>query len=830
MNGFVCAMKQTPRVLEPHSQFCWTALGTGFCWIFIGLIFLAGCNESPSANRDGDDDTQVADTQSKWVEDRRSAREIVNGVLNEYAFAKSYSDRAVLYLSYRMDGRAIQEPQPWAMSWTENGQFAGDFFNSRIRCDGKLMDCYVFDIDTGNLDDQIVVMPASGAIPLRELYSDPIADRFINGRSELPLDERRDPSLSKLTPPQFWLLNDATQLPWLKRPDRLKRLADVEVDGKRCYVIRSIKDDETFDIWIEHDSNKVLQVAYPVTFLEKEVRSSDEIQDLCLVVRFHEAQINGHVDEAMFALQVRPNATTVKRFVKLPEPLPSELIGKPVRSARLNKSSGEVVSLSEFIPNPTALFWVAGPVTKETREQFLQVAEQLSPDQYNLSIVYSDGELADPSSGSFEPIGQIKQFAEEANVNVFYDQGLSASSQMRIKAIPAIVVLDENSRIQFARALSDKNWVPDVVAAMKRVKEGEDVATEMLAEYERYLEVYHEKLAANGASHLRQIKTPIQNASSGGVTLQRKLKFEKVWVQNELQMPGNITVVDGEQPRFFVFDGWRTIAVLDAKGDLITAHRLDFPENEGASQLRQSTDDQGVTTFVAFTPRGKRVVLFNQKFEKLSEFETANQSIQVNDCQFGLSESGLPVLLIATSGNGGLTEFDWSTQKSQVLIRKEIEALDRTSLLGTSKGELIRLEQYDVVKGLDDWKVKHVMTSGKKNTCAIASTAEGAWYALGLGFGQDQNWSLSIGSQLFESNIQTLAYVDVGEETIWAVADAEGSIHLMNGDGRWLGDFDSESELKGLNLVCARGEIQLIVSTVDGIECWKLNRGNSPGK
>ena len=85
----------------------------GLAAIFL-IVFLAGCKDT-STNNVQKQAANSGDTKSAPLQDRRTAREIVSGVLNRYAFAKTYRDQAVLYLNYRIEGRAIQEPQPWSV-------------------------------------------------------------------------------------------------------------------------------------------------------------------------------------------------------------------------------------------------------------------------------------------------------------------------------------------------------------------------------------------------------------------------------------------------------------------------------------------------------------------------------------------------------------------------------------------------------------------------------------------------------------------------------------------------------------------------------------------
>jgi len=145
------------------------------------LVLAAGCTKQSANN------TKQASKDTPAV--AQNGEELWRETLRAYSTADSYRDEAVLYLSYRLHGQLIQEPQPWAVRWTNDQKLATNLFNSQIRADGSRLGCYIFDIETANLDNQWLVLQQSNAPPLDTMFADGMARYFAGGFAEIPLDE-----------------------------------------------------------------------------------------------------------------------------------------------------------------------------------------------------------------------------------------------------------------------------------------------------------------------------------------------------------------------------------------------------------------------------------------------------------------------------------------------------------------------------------------------------------------------------------------------------------------------------------------------------------------
>ena len=91
-----------------------------FLFLFGILILLAdvGCKKSDQSNQKTgthQDTGQLLDPiQSNFQQTGPDGQTIIRDLVARYAAAKTYQDKGVLYLSYRINGQRIPEPQPWS--------------------------------------------------------------------------------------------------------------------------------------------------------------------------------------------------------------------------------------------------------------------------------------------------------------------------------------------------------------------------------------------------------------------------------------------------------------------------------------------------------------------------------------------------------------------------------------------------------------------------------------------------------------------------------------------------------------------------------------------
>lgn len=770
---------------------------------------------------------------------------IIRDLVSRYDSATSYSDQAVLYLTYLLHGQRIQEPQPWATIYQEtprDGQrLAAQLFNAEVRTQRNLLSCYVYDIGSANLDNQQLLIPYQKQLPISQLYRDPIAKHFVGGYSELPLDETDLISMPKLIPAPISLLTSQTRNGWLQNPSRVQRLADETVDDKKCYVVRCESQGVTADVWIDQQSQLLVQMSLPLTLLAREITSSPEqVTDVVLLAKFHDAQLNSAVNEDAFRIASHSDATPVRKFVQLPESLPSELIGETVKDFTLIDLKGEKRERLYFDGKVTAFMWLAGKTSYPAMVKFNELASGFSKDKFQLAALYSNGQLA-PSNSQPTPEPTLARIIKQNNCTAFYDPQLQTSVALGVKAIPSIVVMDGDSRIQFARTL-DKNWQRDVKAAIERVAEGEDVASEMKNEYVRYLDSYHQQLATVSAADLiGRIRPGVAQVSTTKNVSGIRIQPEKIWVNNKFKKAGNLIPLSNPEPTgtpqavYAVFDGWRTVVELDGNGKTIRRAELKLPVNEAANLIRTGQTADGEKFFAVYATLGERVYLFNNNWQPMAMYPTSEDEHEgVRDCQLtDLDNDGVSELVVAFDKESGVHLVDPKTGRGQQVSKVHAHSLVSlgNEVVVAGEGKIGALKAGLTNVDETELEFRRVASAGSEQLCGLGVTTTGTWNAVGFDAELRRVWTLSVGSQFFETQLEPIAVTQFGKpnskesnaQTLWAIADTDNVVHLVSGSGKWLGDFQSQSQLHGLTLDSRDGNTFLTLSNETGVECWNLN-------
>jgi hypothetical protein len=816
---------------------------------FVSLAISLGCNaksDSPDEPNLDSNPASSANLESNSQPDAKvglDAKAILAATIERYANANTYSDQAKLYLSYQLEGRKIQEPQRWSTAWDRQGRLAAELFNGKIRCNDGLLSCYVYDIETANLDNQHLLMAYDQQLPISQLFRDSIAKHFLGGYSELPLDESDLISHPKLLPPPLSLLTNQVRNGWFQTPSALERFADETIDKQACYVIRMKFQGMTSDAWIDKSTHALVQVSLPLMLLAGEVVTSPEISDVVLMAKFHQAQFDVAIDVAKFEHQPFKDSTLVKKFVALPETFPSKLIGKTAPKFNLVNQAGKPTVEAEFSGRVTTLLWLAGQPSYVAMEQLDQLASSLPADTFQFGAVYSDSELKAPGTGSIEVENTLAAAIKNVNCPVYYDPMLAASTALQVKAIPSVIVLGKDSKVQFAKALTNQNWLSDVKAAVERVAEGEDVAAEMQREYQRFISSYQQQLATVSASDLIEKPAGVASQVSSGGGSKRKsdrgirLRPAKRWANSEFQKAGNILVLpeiasESQHAALVAFDGWRTVVGLDVEGATRYRKSLELPEGAAANLVRVGLDQNGRHLFVVFSALSKQLYLFDDEWKPAGvypKFGDVNAGVQ--DCQLtDLNGDGVAELVVAFAGQTGIQLVDPKTLQGEPISAVEASSLKGlgSDLVVAGQGKIGLLKTGLTNVEETELKFRRVETNSEL-LCGLGVTSNGQWNAVGFDNELKRIWTLSIGSQFFETEIEPIVVAQAESgEFIWAIADTGNAVHLVSGEGKWLGDFQSESKLGGVALQTVRDQVRLLISNESGIECWDLNLKASP--
>ena len=815
--------------------------------VLIVVCFCLGCEPSKQKPSEGTNETgNASPPAAQQYQPATSASQILAATVQRYRQAKTYQDRAVLYLSYMLNGRRLDEPKRWSTKYSSAGMLATEMFNTKIHGNGKILGCQIFDIETANLDNQTLVIPygdsfgrddnlASGKnrIPLNVLFRDPIARKFVAGFSEMPLEPKYEDIGPWLIPPPTSLLTQQITNPWLEAAEQTQRFADEKIESMNCFVVRSFARGLSVDIWIDQKEMAIVQMSLPLKLLADEVITSDEVKEVVLLAKFHEATFDQPLAESDFKFAPRQSAVLVRKLVSLPEAMPSELIGRTAPKFRLQTAQGQPRERRFFDGKTTVLVWLSGQKSIQTATKLKQVFKNVGDQKFSHGIVYSDSDTQQPGSGQPTPSAAIIELSRRLTVPSYYDRQHSVSSQMKIKSVPSAVVLDGDSRIQFVTTLAGDDWGVRLAAAIKRVAAGDNLGQEMQTAYGRYLDTYHQQLAAVNADGLAGQIGKARNSSSDLAATNRnhlKIHPKRRWNSRQLKQPGNIVGIPTTNgANFAIFDGQQTLALVDDSGRLLDKQKLELGEGEPATIARVLATPKE-TKLAVFSVLGKQVHLLDQQLNQQAILPRPTGSATQNDpsdgeiidAQFYTQENQTPQLLVAWK-DGGIDAYDVKSGDSIKVSKVNCESIAAigTVLAGVNNGraQTAAGERHITQEGIQVVR----LAGGKSQFLAVGQNAQGKWSAIGLDNQLAQVWAIEAGPQLHENFVSPIANAMLPSgQSLWAIADSNQMVHLVSSTGQWLGEFEAEGEISGLCLQMVGGKMLIAISTPVGVECWDL--------
>ena len=585
-------------------------------------------------------------------------------------------------------------------------------------------------------------------------------------------------------------------------------------------------------------------MSLPLKLLDPQVMAAPNITDLRMLARFKNATIDSTVDPKAFQLQARKNSTPVRSFVTLPSALPAESIGQVLDGFRLTQPDGKIVDQLHFDGKPTALLWLGGTNSYSAIKRLDMLAEELPANQFNFGVVYSDSELTGAPSQPHLVRPELTAAMASSNLPMFYDPGLAASEQLAIRDLPLVVLMDGDSRVQFATSMVDDEWADDLTVAMKRVADGDNLADEMLAQYQSFMTRYKTAIDQVDASSLLPRHLNLKPSGSEGAageigslpvrTSAPALVARRRWVSRDFKQPGNITVSSGRQTRIAVLDGVRTITELDVNGKTVSSAELDLPAGVAVSRIRSTLDGR---RHVLFSPLDRQAFVFDAAWSPDPVYTQITNQINapITDVCLLEDKSSDAFLVVATKGSGAISMSLNGTDKSVGTV-DDLEA-DSIVLTGRTaffvqNGQLksrpfeAGSKALNMAPGARFNRVAGLTQSSQQSIVATAFDGS-QWKAVCFDANRKTRWESPIGSQLFESLIDPISPLRSASETgsqqaDLAIATTQNTVHIFSSTRGWLADVKVSGTPTGVALAELDGKMCLLVSVGSVVECWTL--------
>ncbi len=811
--------KQMDMPVKRRTAWICYVMGTCLC------LTMAGCKESPKEKPVND-----AGTTSQASREMSGA-EIIDQLHQEYLAASSYADQASLELSYRLQGRYMDEPHQWSVVFGRDQGVKVDVYDARIRADRDRLGCFIYDFGSGNLDNQWQVHTFNDTLPVRKLFQDGIARHYLSGQAELPVNTSRPETAEAFFPITIGLLTGQGLPEWFER-GTAERQPDETFDGRVCFRIAVRHNQLTYDLLVDAENFLLRRLTYPLQLLDERLQGNPDVSGLSLIANFANARFEAEFSPEDFALSIPDDARMVRHFVAVPEPFPSSEVGKQAADLQLRDAATQLISQSDWDGKVTLLVWTSDSFfTSELSETIDRVVQASPGREYNIARVeVIEGALP----GNPQVIERLTGIGQQSTTTVLADFGFAAGRALGLESFPIIAILDREGILQYVRnMLDDPLDAEEILAVMLRVRSGDDVAVEMRRDYESFLDLYQERLA----EALIDSRPARDDGNLADAAAPTHVSVTRLWHNQDLWQPGNILHDLG---RIIVLDGWRTMAELDASGRLVRREVLELESQESISVVR-SNGRQPARRLV-FSVMGRSARVLDEGFRMIRVANAGRSQQRIRDARlFDIDGDDEDELIVSYTGDRG-TEISELADNSPP--RQMTEQSLRSLAMVRGENNLNQLITADPSGLLNRWHERADQSSVIENDlvaatqivvrpdardtsaiCVIGTDRLGQWMAIGLDQSLRQKWSVAIGSQRFDTQIESVAFARLPGTSagMWAIAASDGSIRLIGDDGKLVDTWATGVPIHGIELIARDHDYLLLFSTDKQVQAWTMS-------
>ena len=397
-----------------------------------------------------------------------------------YRDAENYSDRARVVLRYRERGDIRTDEAPLAVAVRLPNELRVEAYYSVVVSNGRQLLAKISDEKSGDIDGQILNRELSGELMLEQVYQDgTLREAMTSGMAGQPLQLNL-------------LYADDPLKSVFAQEAKLQLLEPAVSDGHNCYRVVAAGTEGEFVFWIDGATFVLRRLDYPAAALLPDLAQADFVQDLSLQVEFRGATFTPTFDSATFQLDIAANAKRVRAFVLPPHPLPTTLFGKSTADFACYALDGAKVGQKSLLGKTVVLLWFNNhPACRSTIEQFSQVYASRRDDDTAVFFAVS----TEPTRVSNS---QLEATLTAWNVTVPLLRDLDACGRdlLGIPWTPTMIVLGVDGNVQIFEVGANANLAEELPTILNRLRQGDDLASEIIADHFDQTESYARTLAA----------------------------------------------------------------------------------------------------------------------------------------------------------------------------------------------------------------------------------------------------------------------------------------------------------------------------------------------
>jgi peroxiredoxin/outer membrane lipoprotein-sorting protein len=820
----------------------WTAtlplLVSGFLILSIGMC---GCGRSPDApptspnagageGSGGSGPESLPPSAAAGAVPQATAEEVLRKMVQAYKSAQSYRDSGTLQLTGVQKGQEQKRAFPCEIAFERPNKIRLLVDNGNLFCDGSQRFGFVRD-----LPGQVLRLPAPEQLSIEAIYAD-----FLLSTAMI-----QSPAQSfSWVPAQLVLLLAGDPLKTLLAGAQQARLLEpAAIDERACQRVEIRTQIGPAVFWIDAADSTLRRFELPTAPLEHEA-SAEGIEKISMVLELKGAQLNSSIAPQAFLFQVPEGVPVVESLVLpilqvLGQPCPdfqfADLEGKPLGIASL-KDKVVVIQLWATTSLPCRPVLQAVSKAYETIKQHDDVAVMaVSLDPANVQASALQSVLKD----------------WQTDLPIYRDPAQSIAAHYGDPALPLTIVVGKGGKVQTFQpgALAQMDQL--LIRTVDKLRAGEDVFSIAFEQFEaskRQFELMRQKCVADDLYRLPVVAPQeIPRAQILPRSEPKNLKMTRLWACEQLEQPGNITVVPRAEgsPRILVLDKSATVAELGPDGRVAATFPLKLEGSQPVTVLDTAVAGDGRRYFLGSARGVQRAYLLDEKLQTVLAYPDSSHPGIGGGQLADLDGDGTLEMVLGYFDVVGVQAVDlagkriWAERSMVNAIH--VAALPRDAggrrnvlamNLEPDRGTLVEL----------DWQGKRLAeislpdcsigwfaaddldANGEPDICVLAQLASKEMVVAGISKAGRELWRHPISQGVHHQQIEPVAAGNLFLEgpRQWLIATADGTIRVVGADGRLIESFAYGAELTGMATATWDGKPVLLVSTPGKVEAWHV--------
>jgi len=602
--------------------------------------------------------------------------------------------------------------------------------------------------------------------------------------------------------------------------------------------------------WIDSESSVLRLAELPTDALRKQLEADGKVNRVKINVEFLGARLNEAPPDVAFQFEIPKEAKIVKRLLG-PAPLPpSELLGQTIGEFNFTGLDGKAANRQSLAGKVAVLeFWFTG--CGPCKQAFPQLNEVYQKYKQSDRVAFLAVSIDPAQADDRQILDTAKQWGAE--FPVVRDTAEFARKTFHVQGAPTLLIVGPDGTVQDHEVGLNPQVLTDLPATIDAVLAGKATWQAAKDREQSLVDDYERKTQQPANTTV----TPLPVATIAPRDETKRLRLTKLWSTTELKSPGNFLILpdakDQAQQRILVLDGSRTVVELDRRGKIVARHALEIPQDAAITFLRTAVDRAGKRYYAGSASGQQRVFLFDADWKSLVAYPPADSGPHAGIADVVLADlegKGTPMLAIGYFGAVGVQGVSlegrrlWNERTTENVFRLAVSGPGpdgaRVLLCTNNAGGIVPMDAKGhpgtplILPGTAvDTLLADELETGKTSLCGLGVNDGGTPLAIGIGARGEEQWRYVMPRGLYSTPIERLTTANfLGKNAArqWLLAGADGSVHIIAGDGAPLDHFHYGKALTGLagtafppeSGVAADRTPVLLIATAGAIDAWSI--------